>query len=334
MTLWRRPFHLAAGILVAATAAAVLTASQPANPKSRSATLAELWRDPGNIAAKDLRWGRGGQSLAPSAEIEYQFTGTDTTGYSPGYDVVDPKGREWDVKTGDEGQPEVLASRLLWAVGYHQPIVYFVPEWKMTGGPVSRPVSGRFRLSSDHDSDGEWSWTDSPFLGTRQLKGLVVANLIINNWDLKPSQNRIYTHLRAPTSALRASADRSRFGGQAGGPARWFVVQDVGASFGKTAWPTGNRNNVADFETQRLVLGVEGGRVQFDYHARHKELLENITPADVVWICRLFNRITDAQWADLFRGAAVPAEIGIRYTRTIKSKIQEGLALQSQGVSR
>ena len=106
------------------------------------ATLAELWRDPGNIAAKDLRWGRGGKALAPSAEAEYQFKGTDTTGYSPGYDVVDPKGRKWDVKTGDEGQPEVMASRLLWAVGYHQPIVYFVPEWKMTGGPVVAAVVG------------------------------------------------------------------------------------------------------------------------------------------------------------------------------------------------
>ncbi len=316
----RRLVRVAAGILLAATAAAVLTASQPANPKSRSATLSELWRDPGNIAAKDLRWGRGGQSLAPSAEIEYQFTGIDTTGYSGGYDVVDPKGRKWDVKTGEEGQPEVMASRLLWAVGYHQPIVYFVPEWKMTGGPVSKPMSGRFRLSSDHDADGEWSWTDNPFLGTRQLKGLVVANLIINNWDLKPSQNRIYAGVGLRADAPGAKAGRN--------PARWFVVQDIGASFGKTAWPTGNRNNIADFETQRLVLGVEGGRVQFDYHARHKELLENITPADVVWICRLFNRITEAQWADLFRGAAVPEEIGIRYTRQIKSKIQEGLALQ------
>ena len=93
------------------------------------------------------------------------------------------------------------------------------------------------------------------------------------------------------------------------------MVQDIGASFGKTAWPTGNRNNIDDFETQRLVLGVENGRVQFDYHARHKELLENITPADVVWICRMFNRITDAQWADLFRGAAMPQEVGVRYSR-------------------
>ena len=310
----RSPLRVIVGVLVAATAAAVLTASQSANFKARQAAIAELWKDPGNIAAKDLRWGRGGKAAAPSAEIEYEFKASDTTGYSGGYDVVDPSGRKWDVKIGDEGQTEVMASRLLWAIGYHQPIVYFVPEWKMKNGPVSRPNSGRFSLSSDHDTDGEWSWTDNPFLGSRQLKGLIVANLIINNWDLKPSQNRIYAEVK--------------------NPARWFVVQDIGASLGKTAWPVGNRNNIDDFESQKLVLGVEKGRVQFDYHARHKDLLTDITPADVVWICRLFDRITDRQWADLFAGAAMAPDIGARYTRKIKSKIQEGLALQSQGATR
>ena len=310
----RSPLRVAVGVLVAATAAAVLTASQSANPRSRRASIDQLWKDPGNIAARDLRWGRGGKALAPAADGAYEFKDSDVTGYSAGYDVVDGKGRKWDVKTGDEGQTEVMASRLFWAIGYHQPVVYFVPEWTMKNGPVSRPSSGRFRLSSDHDTDGDWSWTDNAFIGTRQLKGLVVANLIINNWDLKPSQNRIFTGVK--------------------NPARWFVVQDVGASFGKTGWPTGNRNNIDDFESQRLVLGVENGRVQFDYHARHRELLENITPADVVWVCRLFDRISDRQWADLFAGASIAPEIGVRYTRKIKSKIQEGLALQSQGATR
>jgi hypothetical protein len=310
----RSPLRVAIGVLVAATAAAVLTASQTANPKSRRASIDQLWKDPGNIAARDLRWGRGGKVLAPAADGEYTFKESDVTGYSAGYDVVDGDGRKWDVKTGDEGQTEVMASRLLWAIGYHQPIVYFVPEWTMKNGPVSRPNSGRFRLSSDHDTEGEWSWIDNPFVGSRQLKGLVVANLIINNWDLKPSQNRIFTGVRDP--------------------ARWFVVQDLGASFGKTGWPTGNRNNIDDFESQKLVLGVANGRVQFDYHARHRELLENVTPADVVWVCRLFNRITDKQWTDLFAGAAIAPEIGLRYTRKIKSKVQEGLALQSQGATR
>jgi hypothetical protein len=306
--------RVAVGVLVAATAAAVLTASQSPNPKSRRATIEELWKDPGNIAAKDLRWGRGGKAVAPSATGEYEFKGSDTTGYSPGYDVVDEQGRKWDVKTGDEGQTEVMASRLLWAIGFHQPVVYFVPEWTLKNGPVSRPNSGRFRLSSDHDNDGEWSWTENPFVGTRQLKGLIVANLIINNWDLKPSQNRIFTEVRNPS--------------------RWFVVQDLGASFGKTAWPVGNRNNIDDFESQKLVLGVENGRVQFDYHARHRELLADIAPADVVWVCRLLNRITDRQWTDLFSGAAIAPDVATRYTRKLKSKIQEGLALQSQGATR
>jgi hypothetical protein len=310
----RSPLRVAAGVLVAAMAAAVLTASQAANPKSRRATIDELWKDPGNIAARDLRWGRGGKALAPAPNGEFEFKGTDTTGYSSGYDVVDAAGRKWDVKIGDEGQTEVMASRLLWAIGFHQPVVYFVPEWTMKGGPVSRPNGGRFRLGSDHDNDGDWSWTDNPFRGTRQLKGLIVANLIINNWDLKPSQNRIFTEVRNPS--------------------RWFVVQDLGASFGKTGWPVGNRNNIDDFESQKLVLGVDNGRVQFDYHARHRELLEDITPADVVWVCRLLSRVTDKQWADLFAGAAIAPEVGLRYTRKIKSKVQEGLALQSQGATR
>ncbi len=310
----RSPLRVAVGVLVAAMAAAVLTASQSTSPKTRRAAIEELWKDPGNIAAKDLRWGRGGKALMPRPDSVYEFKDSDTTGYSAGYDVVDGHGRKWDVKTGDEGQTEVMASRILWAIGYHQPVVYFVPEWTLRNGPVSRPNSGRFRLSSDHDSDGDWSWTENPFVGTRQLKGLIVANLIINNWDLKPSQNRIYTEVNNPS--------------------RWFVVQDVGASFGKTAWPVGNRNNIDDFESQQLVLGVENGRVQFDYHARHRELLESITPADVVWVCRLLNRITDKQWADLFVGATIAPEIGLRYTRKIKSKIREGLALQSQGATR
>ena len=312
----RRPLRVAIGVLLAAAAAAALTgaASQLSHSKITRASIDELWRDPGNIAARDLRFGRGGRALMPSPDTEYVFKDSDLTGYSAGYDVVDPQDRKWDVKTGDEAQTEVITSRLLWAVGYHQPIVYFVPEWKMTNGPVSKPGSGRFRLSSDHDTDGDWSWLDNPFVGSRQLKGLIVANLIVNNWDLKPSQNRVYTGVR--------------------NPARWFVVQDLGASLGKTAWPVGNRNNIDDFESQRLVLGVQDGRVQFDYHARHKDLLADITPADVVWICRLFERITDQQWSDLFAGAHMSDELASRYTRKIKSKIHEGLALQSQGATR
>lgn len=312
MTAISGRWRLAALVVLAAVVAAALTAAGAYTRVAGPAHLDELWQDPGDIAARDLRWGPGGRALAPSADTEFTFLAIDAVGYSAGYDVVDPEQREWDVKTGDEAQTEVVASRLLWAVGYHQPSVYYVPEWKLKDGPVPTPYPGRFRLDSNHDTVGEWSWTDNPFRGSRQLKGLIVANLLINNWDLKPSNNKIF---EVPASR---------------GPSRWFVVQDVGASFGKTAWPLGNRNRIGDYEDQQFVLGTLNGRVQFDYQGRHKELLEDITAGDVIWITELFARLTDRQWADAFAAGAMPGEITARYIRKIKSKIQEGLALRGQ----
>ena len=271
--------------------------------------IAELWEDPGDVTSRDLLYGRGGKALVPSPTTPFEFKGIDTVGYSTGYDVVDSQGRKWDVKTGDEGQTEVVASRILWAAGYRQPIVYFVPEWTLKGGPVDKPKAGRFRYGHDHKSVGDWPWIENPFFGTREFKGLVVINLLLNNWDLKTTNNRIYEMAEGLT------------------PSRWFVAQDIGASLGKTAWPVGNRNNVADFESQHFVLGVENGRVQFDYQARHRELLENIGPDDVVWVCRILGRISDQQWNDAFRGAGYPKETADRYILKFKSKIQEGLAL-------
>lgn len=308
--------RLMVGLISAATIAAVLAAAgtaPSAPPTPAVATLAELWQDPVDLETRDLRWGSGGQALAPSPNVDYSFTALDVTGFSSGYDVVAPDGRAWDVKIGVEAQPEVVASRLLWAVGYRQPIVHFVPEWKLKNGPVPTPAGGRFRLESDHTIVGDWPWQGNPFQNTRQLRGLVVANLLINNWDLKTTNNKILMMPAAP------------------GSQRWFTVQDLGASFGKTAWPLGSRNNLADYETQGFVLSAKGGRVQFDYHARHRELLNDITTADVVWLSQLFARLTDRQWADAFQAAAMPDDISARYIRKLKSKVQEGLALRGHG---
>jgi hypothetical protein len=310
--------RMCAAVAVAAVTAACFpgpgsqaqSAAQQEKPADRAKpNIAELWEDPGDVTSRDLLYGRGGKALVPSPTTPFEFKAVDTVGYSTGYDVVDPQGRKWDVKIGDEGQPEVVSSRVLWAVGYRQPIVYFVPEWTLKNGPVAKPLAGRFRYNPDHKSLGDWSWTDNPFFGTREFKGLVVTNLLLNNWDIKQTNNRIYEMIEGYT------------------PSRWFVTQDIGASLGKTAWPVGNRNNIDDFESQRFVVGVENGRVQFDYHARHRELLENITPADVVWICRILASISDKQWDDAFSGAAYPKETADRYIRKLKSKIQEGLAV-------
>ncbi len=315
MTAPPSSWRLIVAVIVGAVVAAALTGVGPAPPVPVTAEIRELWQDPGDIAARNLRWGRGGEALRPSPDVDYYFEAIDAVGYSAGYDVIDPEGRRWDVKTGEEAQPELIVSRVLWAIGFHQPIVYFAAEWRLTNGPVEKPLPGRFRLDSDHVNVGDWSWTDNPFKGTRELKGLLLANLLLNNWDLKTSNNKIYT-----LTSVTASQ-------------RWFVVQDLGASLGQTAWPVGNRNRVADFESQDFIVGVQDGRVQLDYQARRRHLLEDLTPDDVVWITQLLSRITDRQWADVFEAAAMPDDVSARYIRKIKSKIQEGLALQAHAVN-
>jgi hypothetical protein len=316
MTSSARRGALAAS-LVALTLASV-AAMQPASSGSAGgAPIEQLWVDPGNIAVRDAFHGVGGAKHVPSADDEFTVEGFDTTGHSAGFDVRDSSGRKWDVKIGDEAQVEVVASRVLWVIGYHQPVVHFVPEWRAKGAGSKPTSSGRFRLESFHETEGDWPWKGNPFEGTREFKGLLVANLVLNNWDFKTSNNRIYS---VPDEAP--------------GPTRWFVVQDIGASLGRAGWLSGSRNDVEGFERQEFIEGVEDGVVKFAYNGRHRALVEGITPDDVVWVCRLLDRITDQQWADMFRAATHPTDVAERFRRKLKSNIAEGLALRAQAGNR
>ena len=111
-------------LVVAACSAAcggrtvVVTPRQPVT----AAQLAELWVDPGS-SPRDLFWGVGGRAHAPAPDAPYEVTGKDATGFSVSYDVTSSDGTEWSAKLGPEAQTEVVMSRLLWGVGYHQPVV-------------------------------------------------------------------------------------------------------------------------------------------------------------------------------------------------------------------
>ena len=289
------------------TATAPLTADE----------LAQLWVQPSDLASRDLLNGPGGKDSAPDPNATYRVTGLDITGYSAGYDVVDPAGRAWRIKLGDEVQSEIVASRVLWAIGFHQPPTYFVERLLLEGGrQEDNGLQARFRPRAGYTSESDWSWQRNPYVGTQPFKGLIVVNLLLNNWDLKATNNRIY---------LVSAPD--------GLPTRRFVVQDLGASLGRARWPIGTRNNVDDFEKQRLIDRVENGLVEFDYNGRHRELFSDISPDDVVWACRLLALLTDDQWQDAFRAAHYPDAISQRFITKLKSKIQEGLAIDGRAGS-
>jgi hypothetical protein len=140
--------------------------------------------------------------------------------------------------------------------------------------------------------------------------------MIINNWDLKGTNNKVYEATGSPPLSQRS-------------PRRWFVVRDLGASFGRfRRFPYGTRNNVNDFERQAFIESVAGGRVRFAYRGRHGELLQHITPDDVAWVCQRLARLTDQQWNDAFRAAGYPEAVRVRFIATLRRKINEGLALR------
>jgi hypothetical protein len=195
--------------------------------------MAVLWESPTNLEHRDLRYGPGGPERAPAANGQYHFVKIKTTGTQPGYDVRDERGRAWSVKQGVEGRTEVVVSRLLWAVGYHQPYVYYLPEWTLTrDGQDARQPGGRFRLELTADrKTGEWSWRNNPFLGTRQMAGLFVLMVMVNNWDLKTEQNAIY-----------------QVGDEEEDAVYRYMVRDLGAALGKTSWFSfGTKDDPDDF---------------------------------------------------------------------------------------
>jgi hypothetical protein len=292
------------------TAAAPLTAGE----------LAQLWVEPADIASRDLFHGPGGAALAPAPGAVFDFLDKDTKGYSWGWDVKDSSGLEWSVKYGPEASSEVAASRLLWAIGFHQPPTYHLARWEMRGGGeegVKPPARFRPKLPWQRRV-GEWSWTRNQFVDTQPYRGLLVMMRIINNWDLLDRNTAIF------------DLDREEEGAR-----RWYVALDLGASLGRTKIvPTsGSRSDVDDFERQGFVKGLDAdGTVQFDDLGRfHRELFGDLSPADVRWTCERLDRLTDAQWSDAFRAAGYEDAVAARFIRKIRENVAAGLALAPEG---
>ena len=154
--------------------------------------LAQFWTPPADLAPRDLFLGPA-LTPAPDATRPLEFVSKKRTGFSAGYDVTDASGRESSVKLGPEAQTEVVASRLVWAAGYHQPPTFYVSRWTLAGGPSPGVQDGaRFRPKAPLVSRGSWSWQQNPFVGSQPYRGLVVLMLLLNSTDLRNENNVIY----------------------------------------------------------------------------------------------------------------------------------------------
>jgi len=170
---------------------------------------------------------------------------------------------------------------------------------------------------------GEWSWYDNPFANTTPFRGLIVAQMVLNNWDLKTSNNRLY-------EATDPGAK----------PRRQFMVRDVGSSLGHskqfrlfallgTRGMQGSKNDLEGFEQQGFIERVDGNKVDFDYRGMNQALVDTVTVPDVIWACEQLAKIPDGHWQAAFKAGWYPQPEADRYIKKIKDKIAEGLALKT-----
>lgn len=302
--LWILVLLACGGLGAASTSRVELPASLP---------IDALWQMPRNIAAQDLLNGPWGKANAPAPGVIYEYIKPKKGGSSPGLEVRDPQGRVWHVKQGREASPEVVVSRVLSAIGYHQPPVYFLPSFLVHNSKhVAAEDAGRFRLSkAELNAQGDWEWAQNPFVGTKPYQGLLVVLVLLNSADLKESNNKIY-FVTNP----------------AGGVSFRYMVRDLGTSLGKTSRFNPPPNRLEVFEHQPFIVGVKDGFVEFDYGAVNASLVRGrITPADVLWACGLLGALTDRQWRDAFLAGGYEPDTAGRFIRRIHEKIAEGRRL-------
>ncbi|HEY7785421.1 MAG TPA: hypothetical protein VIB00_11875 [Pyrinomonadaceae bacterium] len=259
---------------------------------------AVMWQRPSDIKSRDLFLGPGGTAMRPDLR-RITFLEEDKGGYSKKYRVRDASGREWSAKIGKEAQSETAAVRLLWAIGYVTEVNYLVPNLEIVGKGAFRNVRLEARPDNVKRLD-EWKWEENPFIDTREFRGLKVMMALINNWDIKDSNNEILLVRGRNGNELR------------------YIISDLGATFGKSSntplfWRlTRSRNEPEDYRKAKFVDEVEDNRVDFHYNGKRNGLFSDITISDAVWVGNLLSQLSNKQLRDAFRAANyTPSEIDI-----------------------
>jgi hypothetical protein len=294
-----------------------------------------LWHKPADIASLDLFYGQGGKDKQPRPP--FVFESEALNGTNAKLDVRDAEKKKWRVKEGEEARPEVVASRLLWAMGYYANDDYLVPTGTIANLKMKRGsdelkngqiIDARFaRKPGGQDKIGTWEWKTNPFYGKREFNGLRVMMAVMNNWDLKDENNAVYTDKK---------------NGQ-----QIFLVSDVGASFGSNgvSWTKSrSKGNVDSFKNSGFVQKVTSTEVDFSTPKKPTGILfatlgataksfamrkdldwigNNIPIDDARWIGGMLSQLSHAQLLDAFRAGNFPADEIDIYVQIVESRIAE-----------
>lgn len=308
-------------------------ASQQLRPAAAVATSHPvLWTEPSDIRNLNLFYGPGGEQGQPHGRLT--FIKEDKSGTSPKFDVEDDDGTKWKAKLGPEAQPETVATRLLWAMGFRANENYFQAEAKVSDLPRLKRgrefVSGsvvhgvRLQRTKEGKKIGSWSWQHNPFKGTREFNGLRVMMALLSNWDLKDENNVILEERDHPGDAI-------------------YEVSDLGASFGRSGKSYSDRitkHNFAAYRRSKFISKKTNDYVDFAFPThppflyafnlpfflgkmRNHWIGKHIPRDDARWIGSQLALLSEVQIEDAFRAGGYSPSEATAYAAAVKSRIAE-----------
>jgi hypothetical protein len=311
-------------------------------PKTPPTGTPVLWRDPGEISQRDLRYGAGSAELAPAPP--FTFIKEEKVGASPKFRVKDSRGVTWTVKLGIEAKSETVSTRLVWAMGYFAEEAYYLDRAEIKALPrLSRGQefveNGSFvrgvKLEPKRKGSTRgaiWDWLKNPFVGSRELDGLKVLMVLLANYDTRLENNHIIYEKNAETGQKEAR----------------YVVTDIGATLGRVGGLGGSRvkNSLADYQASKFILGVDNGMVEFDYstspkgagkfaslfnpgygksQANKEKAMRRIPLENARWIGKMLARLSKDQLRDAFTAAGYDNRTMEGFIKTLSDRI-DGLA--------
>ena len=303
-----------------ATSANDTGARSHAETREEVIARAQLW-NPTDVGTKDLKTGPGGKGAFPfRATVRCEYLDKKLSGNSPKFACVIGKDDEVKVKfggTNGEVFGEVLATRLLWALGFGadrmHPVNVICHRCPEAFGGIERPNNeSRFDPAViERKAEGEewprkgkrgWSWEEldaaEPAPGgapKAQRDALKLLAVLLQHTDSKPEQQRI------------VCMDHS---GKQDGPCKrpFLLLSDVGLTFGRAnranSNPVGSVNLAA---WRRTPLWKEGAPCTGNLPKSITGTLDDpaIGEEGRRFLAGLLAQLSDGQLHDLFEVARV-----------------------------
>jgi hypothetical protein len=281
---------------------------------------AQVWA-PTNVSEMDLRAGpQDGDAFQPNQTVACDYVEEKLSGHSRKFDCAISEGDVVKVRYGEEnGEVEgsVIASRLLWALGFGADRLYAVRV--ICRGCSSDPWNHRGRVRGEflfdpaaierkpkgHEMKGShkggWAWPELDLVDEQeggatkaQRDGLKLLAVFIQHTDSKAEQGRL---LCLPKGWNGEKCE-----------APFMMLHDVGLTFGQANyWNRASIGSVNFSKWSTAPLWKDAAACVGDLSKSATGTLDNpkISEAGRAFLAGLLVQLTDQQLHDLFEGARV-----------------------------